>query len=49
MSTLLNRARALCDEDSLQTELVFLKDVFKQNNYNDQQIQRALKPPSAFR
>jgi hypothetical protein len=35
MSTLIHRARALCDEDSLQTELLFLKDVFKENGYND--------------
>jgi hypothetical protein len=42
LSTLIHRARALCDEDSLQAELVFLKDVFKQNGYNDRQIHRAL-------
>jgi hypothetical protein len=30
-STLVHRARAFCDEDSLQAELVFLRDVFKQN------------------
>jgi hypothetical protein len=29
--TLVYRARALCDEDSLQNELMFLKDIFKQN------------------
>jgi hypothetical protein len=40
--TLIHRARALCDEDSLQAELVFLKDVFKENGYNDRQIHRAL-------
>jgi hypothetical protein len=32
LSTLIHRARALCDEDSLQAELVFLRDVFKQND-----------------
>jgi hypothetical protein len=42
LSTLIHRARALCDEDSLQAELLFLKDVFKENGYNDQQINRAL-------
>jgi hypothetical protein len=42
LSTLIHRARALCDEDSLQTLLVFLRDVFKQNGYNDRQIHRAL-------
>jgi hypothetical protein len=42
LSTLIHRARALCDEDSLQAELLFLKDVFKENGYNDRQIHRAL-------
>jgi hypothetical protein len=42
LSTLIHRARALCDEDSLQAELMFLKDVFKQNGYNDPKIHRAL-------
>jgi hypothetical protein len=32
---LIHRARALCDEDSWQAEFVFLKDVFKENGYND--------------
>jgi hypothetical protein len=47
LSTLIHRARALCDEDSLQAELLFLKDVFKKNGYNDRQIHRALnrRPP----
>jgi hypothetical protein len=36
LSTLVHRARALCDQDSLHAELVFLKDVFRQNGYNDQ-------------
>jgi hypothetical protein len=42
LSALIHRARALCDEDSLQAELVFLREVFKQNGYNDRQIHRAL-------
>jgi hypothetical protein len=33
---------AYCDEDSMLVELVFLRDVFKLNGYNDQQIHRAL-------
>jgi hypothetical protein len=33
-----HRATALCDQDSLQAELVFLRDVFWQNGYNDGQI-----------
>jgi hypothetical protein len=42
LPTLLHRARALCDEDSLLTELLLLKDVFKENGYNDRHIHRAL-------
>jgi hypothetical protein len=42
LSTLIHRTRALYDEDSLQAELVFLRDVFKQNGYNDRQIHRSL-------
>jgi hypothetical protein len=47
LSMLIHRARALCDEDSLQAELVFLRDIFKQNGYNDRHIHRALnrRPP----
>jgi hypothetical protein len=41
LSNLIHRARALCDEDSLQAELVFLRDAFKQNGY-DWQFHRAL-------
>jgi hypothetical protein len=41
LSILLHSARALCDEDSLQAELVFLKDVIKEIGY-DRQIHRAL-------
>jgi hypothetical protein len=37
-----HRARDICDEDSLQVELVFLRGIFKQNGYNDRQIHRAL-------
>jgi hypothetical protein len=40
--TLVHRARALCDEESLEARLVFLRDVFKQNGYN-WQIHRALQ------
>jgi hypothetical protein len=42
LSTLVHRARALCDQDSLQAKLVFLRDVFKHDGYNDPQIHRAL-------
>jgi hypothetical protein len=42
LSTLIHRTRSLCDEDSLQAELVFLKDFFRENGYNDRQIHRAL-------
>jgi hypothetical protein len=42
LSTLIHRARALCDEDSLRAELVFLKDVFRENGYSDRQFHTAL-------
>jgi hypothetical protein len=42
LSTVIHRARSLFDEDSLQAELVFLKDVFRENGYSDRQIHRAL-------
>jgi hypothetical protein len=35
-------ARALCDQENLHAELVFLNDVFWQNGYNDRQIHRVL-------
>jgi hypothetical protein len=39
LSTLVHRARALCYQESLRAELEFLQDVFRQNGYNDRQIQ----------
>jgi hypothetical protein len=39
---LVHRYRILCDEDSLQADLVCLRDVSKQNGYSDRQIHRAL-------
>jgi hypothetical protein len=45
LSTLMHRARALCNEDSLQAELLFLKDVFRENGYSARQIHRALNRP----
>jgi hypothetical protein len=42
LSTLVHRARALCDDDSLQAELVFQRNVFKQNGCNGQRMYRAL-------
>jgi hypothetical protein len=42
LSTLVHRARALCDQDRLHVELVFLRDIFRQNVYNDWQIHRVL-------
>jgi hypothetical protein len=45
LSTLVHRARALCDHESLHDELEFLKDTFKRNGYGDRQIRRALDPP----
>jgi hypothetical protein len=39
LSTIIHRARDLCDQDSLHAELEFLKDIFR---HNDRQIHRAL-------
>jgi hypothetical protein len=39
---LVHRAIALHDQESLHVELVFLKDVFIQNGYNNRQIHRVL-------
>ena len=44
LSSLVHRATALCDQESLTQELTFLTQVFKQNGYSHQQIQRAMKP-----
>jgi hypothetical protein len=49
LSTLVYRARALCDEDSLQAELSFLKSVFTQNGFNARQIIRTLNRPPRVR
>jgi hypothetical protein len=43
LASLIHRAKALCDEDSLIQELEFLTTVFKANGYNPQQI-RAMEP-----
>jgi hypothetical protein len=45
LSTLVHRTRALCDQDGLHGELVFLGDIFRQNGYAERQIRRALNPP----
>ena len=44
LSSLVHRAKTLCDQESLAPELTFLTNVFKQNGYSHQQIQRAIKP-----
>jgi hypothetical protein len=44
LSSLIKRAKSLCDQDSLAPELTLLTDVFKQNGYSYQQIKRAMKP-----
>jgi hypothetical protein len=41
-STLVHRARALCDQNSRHAMSVFLKDIFRQKGYNDRQIHRVL-------
>jgi hypothetical protein len=44
LATLVHRARALCDKDSLHGELEFLKTTSKENGYSCKQIQRVLNP-----
>ena len=44
LASLIYRAKALCDQDSLFQELEFLTTVFKDNGYSPWQIRRALKP-----
>jgi hypothetical protein len=46
LSTLVHRARSLCDQESLHSELEFLRTTFRQNGYSDQQIRRALNKPA---
>ncbi|KDR09574.1 hypothetical protein L798_00533 [Zootermopsis nevadensis] len=46
LSTLVHRARALCNQESLQGELELLRITFRKNSYNDRRIQRALNPPA---
>jgi hypothetical protein len=43
-STLMHRARSLCDQESLHSELEFLRTTFRQNGYSDRQIRRAVNP-----
>ena len=42
--SLIHRARAICDQDSIAHELDFLTTVFKNNAYNNRQIQQVMKP-----
>ena len=44
LASLIHRATALCDEDSLTQELEFLTTVFKDNGYSPQQIWWAMEP-----
>jgi hypothetical protein len=44
LSSLIHRAKTLCDQDSLTQELDFLTTVFKNNGYSHQQIRRAMQP-----
>ena len=44
LSSLIHRAKPLCDQDSLAQELNFLNTVFKNNGYSHQQIRRAMQP-----
>jgi len=43
LASLIHKAKALCDQDSLTQELEFLTTIFKDNGYSHQQIQQAMK------
>jgi hypothetical protein len=45
LSTLVHRAKAICDSNSLPQELKFLRDTFQNNSYSKWQILWALNPP----
>jgi hypothetical protein len=42
LSTLVHRARALCNENSLHAKSVFLRDVYRQKGYKDWQLDSSL-------
>jgi hypothetical protein len=44
LSNLIYRDRSLCDQDSLRSELDFLRTTFRQNGYSDRQIPWPLNP-----
>jgi hypothetical protein len=44
LTSLIHRARTLCDKDSLPQELEFLTTIFKNNGYSQQQVKHAMKP-----
>jgi hypothetical protein len=46
LSTLVHRAQSLCVQESLHSELEFLRTTFRQNGCSDWQIQCALNPPA---
>jgi hypothetical protein len=46
LSTLVHRAKAVCDTNSLPQRLQFLRATFRNNGYSEKQILRALNPPT---
>jgi hypothetical protein len=46
LDILMQRARAHCDQNNLRNELDFLKVTFRQKDYSDPKIRRALNPPT---
>jgi hypothetical protein len=44
LASMIHRAKASCDQDSLTQELEFLTTIFKDTRYSPQQIRQALKP-----
>jgi hypothetical protein len=44
LTTLIRRAKTLCDPDSLEKEIQHLRDIFQRNGYSKSEIKRALHP-----
>jgi hypothetical protein len=44
LTTLIRRAKTLCDPDNLEKEIQHLRDTFQRNGYSKSEIRRALHP-----
>jgi hypothetical protein len=44
MNTLIQQAKTICNEDSLDVEISHLKGTFKYNRYSSHEVMRVLAP-----